>query len=96
MAGVAGCVALDLVAVLLERVDELCDLAGQLEKLFVAAELLVLGGELGMELDPRHRLSMASDQYCCNAILWAAGTRASPATDRGNLVAGHRLCSVGG
>jgi hypothetical protein len=40
----------------LERVDQLGDLAGQLEELFVCAELFVLGGELGVVLDLRHPL----------------------------------------
>ncbi len=62
MAGVFGCVAFDLVAALLERVDQLSDLAGRLEQVFVGAELLVLGGELGVELDSRHGSSMAANQ----------------------------------
>jgi hypothetical protein len=51
MAWVIGGVAFDLVAIGLERVDQLGDLTGDLGVVRIKAELLVLMGELRMELD---------------------------------------------
>lgn len=69
MAWVIGGVPFDLVAVGLQGIDELGDLTGDLGTVRVGTELLVLRGELRMELDTGHSLSMAPKQYGANAML---------------------------
>lgn len=57
---------------MLERVDELGDLAGDLETFFICAELFVLGGEPRVVFDDRHE-RIVQKPYCSNAMSWVPG-----------------------
>jgi hypothetical protein len=71
VARVVGGLPFEVVAVLLEGIEQCRDLAGDLEGVWVLAQPRVLVGEYGVVLDARHLVSMARSQYGFNTILTA-------------------------